>query len=102
MRSAHTTTLTCTKSLKLLADFWTLRIIESLSHESLRYCEIQRAVGNVNPTTLSKKLDLLENTKLVIRKEDGDGLAVHYALTPLGQRALPVLQEIRKFAAHFS
>lgn len=102
MKSTHTTTLTCTKSLKLLADFWTLRIIESLSKDSLRYCEIQRAVGNVNPTTLSKKLDLLESTKLIIRKEDADGLAVHYALTPLGEHALPVLLEIRKFANHFS
>lgn len=88
----------CTETLKLVADFWTLRIIQSLEKGSLRYCELQRSIDNVNPTTLSKKLQTLENAGLLSRTEDKDGLAVSYRLTKLGTDALPVLHAVQAFS----
>ena len=98
MKSSPKTVHTCEASLKLLADFWNLRIIEALSNGSLRYCEIQRAVGNVNPATLTKKLLVLENEGLLVRAEDEAKGAVFYALTVHGKDALPVLKAVQTFA----
>lgn len=91
--------LTCTYSLKLLADFWVLRIVESLSNEKQRYCEIQRAVGNVNPTTLTKKLNQLEAAGLIKRLPETNTTSVFYELTTLGKSALPVLTAIKAFSS---
>lgn len=98
MKHANTEVTTCTESLKLLADFWTLRIIEALEKSELRFCEIQRAVGNVNPATLTKKLGILEEADIIIRREDTEHAAVAYRLSPLGTKALPVLAAIQTFS----
>jgi len=100
MKSATSTHATCKESLKLLADFWNLRIIESLENGPLRYCEIQRAVGNVNPATLTKKLQSLEDASLLVRKEEREHIAVTYSLTALGKKAIPVIEAIDAFSKH--
>lgn len=89
---------TCAHSLKLLADFWVLRIIEALIPGRQRYCEIQRAVGNVNPTTLTKKLTMLEKTGLINRLPESGSTTVFYELTTLGKSSLPILEAIKDFS----
>ncbi len=98
MKTSEQTVTTCEQSLKLLADFWTLRIIEALQVQDMRYCEVQRAVGNVNPATLTKKLHILEEAGLVKRQEDEENIAVSYALTKLGKSAIPVLDAVQIFS----
>jgi len=89
---------TCTESLKLLADFWHLRIIEALSLEGeQRFCELQRTLDNVNPATLTKKLGVLEEAKIISRRETNDQ-HVTYALTKRGTASLQVLTAIKKFS----
>jgi DNA-binding HxlR family transcriptional regulator len=83
---------TCVNSLKLLGDFWTLRIIEALSNGENRFCGIQRAVGNVNPVTLTNRLDKLVQAGMAGRKKET------YFLTKIGKNSLPVLDAIVKFA----
>lgn len=90
--------LTCATSLKLLADFWTLRIIEALFTGEQRYCELQRIIGNVNPATLTKKLTELEASGILLRNEANGGHTVTYKLTALGQDTVPVLKAIREFS----
>ena len=92
---------TCTTTLKLLADFWNLRIIEGLATGPQRFCELQRLLNGVNPATLTKKLSVLETAKLITRTtEDGEHHVV-YTLTPTGTRSLPVLAAIEKFSAGY-
>lgn len=98
MKTPGTTVTTCEQTLKLLADFWTLRIIEALQQSDMRYCEVQRAVGNVNPATLTKKLHILEQAGLLERSEDEVHAAVSYKLTKLGKGALPVLEAVQLFS----
>lgn len=98
MKETTPSTATCEQSLKLLGDFWILRIIEALKGGTLRYCEVQRRVGNVNPATLTKKLHILEEAGLVVRSEDATNIAVNYALTSLGKSAVPVLKAIQAFS----
>jgi DNA-binding HxlR family transcriptional regulator len=92
---------TCINSLKLLADFWSLRIIEALATDQKRYCELQRALDNVNPATLTKKLAELESANLLVRTKETNGHNVHYQLTALGQEALPVLEAIQAFSKKY-
>ena len=98
MKTPEATVTTCEESLRLLADFWTLRIIEALTEDSMRYCEVQRAVGNVNPATLTKKLHILEEAGLVERFEDPLHATVNYSLTKLGKSAIPVLEAVQVFS----
>ncbi len=85
--------------LKLLGDYVTLRIIDYLRSHELRFTELQRAIGDVNPVTLTNRLKKLESNGLVERREATvDRQSVAYSLTPLGQGLLPVLTEIQAFA----
>lgn len=94
---------TCTATLKLLGDFWTLRIIEALEPGTLRYCEIQRALENVNPVTLTNRLQKLEYAGLVARMEEViDKISVSYNLTPRGREALPILAALGTFSKKIS
>ena len=88
----------CTKNLKMFGDFWTLWIIEELSKEEFRYCGLQRALQNVNPVTLTNRLQKLEQAGIIKRKEDTiDKVSVTYSLTPHGKTTLPIIKAINKF-----
>lgn len=91
---------TCTASLKLLGDYWTLRIIDTLKDGKYRrYCEIQRLADNLNPVTLSNRLKKLESAKIIKRVEDTeDKVSVSYGLTKLGRQALPVIDAVNNFS----
>lgn len=92
----------CIDSLKLVGDFWTLRIVDALRGTELRYCELQRAVGNVNPVTLTAKLKKLEDTGLLNRTEESiDKISVTYRLTTLGKEVLPVIDAVNSFSSRF-
>ena len=90
---------TCSATMRLLGDFWTLRIIDELSRGEQRFCELQRHLDNVNPVTLTKRLKTLEETHLIQRREEAmDKISVSYALTPLGSETLPVITALTRFS----
>lgn len=88
----------CTRSLKLLGDYWTLAIINSLRSGELRYCDLQRAATGVNPVTLGNRLRRLQNAGLVARHASQDDISVSYCLTSLGEEAIPVLEAVDAFS----
>jgi DNA-binding HxlR family transcriptional regulator len=86
------------EALKLLGDYVTLRIIDFLRANELRFTELQRSIGDVNSVTLSKRLKRLEAAGVVEREEATiDKQSVAYRLTALGKGLLPVLREIQNF-----
>ncbi len=89
----------CTSStLKLLGDFWTLAIIDALASQELRFCEIERALPDINPVTLTNRLKKLEQTGLIERREETvDKLSVTYRLTKQGRGIMPILAAIQEF-----
>lgn len=92
---------TCEVTLKLLGDFWTLRIIDSLRDGPARFCELQRQLDNINPVTLTRRLKLLEESNMLRREEETiDKLSVTYSLSDLGVRALPVIRALDDFARY--
>lgn len=85
--------------LKMLGDFWTLQIIQTLSDGEKRFTQLERDLPSINPTTLTNRLKKLETKKIIKRKKETlDKLSVVYGLTKKGQGILPVLRQIKIFA----
>ncbi|MES2223944.1 MAG: helix-turn-helix domain-containing protein [Patescibacteria group bacterium] len=99
-RTINKTEEKCTRNLEIFGDFWTLWIIEALSKENLRYCGIQRALQNINPVTLTNRLQKLEKVDIIKRTKDkADKVSVTYSLTLLGKKTLPIINAINNFRA---
>lgn len=93
---------TCNKILKILGDYWTLLIIKSLGESEMRFCELQRAAGDVNPVTLTSRLKKLEECSFLERKEESlDKQSVTYHLTEKGRGVLPIIASIDTFSENF-
>ena len=85
--------------LRLLGDYTTLRIIDFLRFGELRFTELQRTIGDVNPVTLTSRLKRLEAMKIVERTRSTlNRQSVTYRLSARGGKLLPVLREIQNFS----
>ena len=87
-------------ALKLVADYWVLRIVEelSLASDGLRFSELQRLLGGASPATLSNRLRKLEARALITRDGTAGRLSVVYAVSERGLAVLPVIRAISDFA----
>ncbi len=88
---------TCVSGLKLLGDYWTLRIIDALSTGEQHFCELQRNVDNLNPVTLTDRLKKLEDANLISRSEESKTKVI-YTLSILGTEIMPVIKAINVFS----
>ena len=99
MPTLHTKQPICLPSLKILSDYWTLRVIDELSDGSaLRFNEIERRLVGVNTATLSKRLKEMQDGGLITRDEKSRA-DVTYCLTELGSEAIPLLNAVNHFSA---
>jgi DNA-binding HxlR family transcriptional regulator len=87
-------------ALKLVADYWVLRIVEelSLAEDGLRFSTLQRELGGASPATLSNRLRRLEARSLIVRCGTSGKLSVVYTLSESGRTVLPVITAINDFA----
>lgn len=90
------------QALEMFGDAQTLFIIDTLAIGEMRYCELQRALGNMNPVTLARRLKKLEDENIIERREETvDKLSVTYRLKAKGEHMLPVLRSIKDFAEKY-
>lgn len=86
------------EAMKLIGDFWTLRLIDAIQTDEVRFCEIERRVPDINPATLTNRLKRLEEAGAVDRLcETKDRQSVAYVLTERGRRILPIIESIKSF-----
>lgn len=98
MTTLNTKQPICLPSLKILSDYWTLRIIDELSDgNSLRFNELQRKIEDANTATLSKRLKDMQSSGLIARVEKSRA-DVDYTLTKLGKEAIPLLTAVNHFS----
>lgn len=85
---------------RIIGQKWTLQIVhELLDHSTRRFCELQEALGGVNPSTLSSRLKMLEEEGIVHRAQVSTiPPHVEYSLTPMGNQLHNVIQEITKWS----
>lgn len=81
---------------RIIGQKWTLQIVKTLlSCRSQRFCELQEALGGVNPSTLSSRLKMLEDEGMISRKQvSAIPPHVEYSLTDMGCDLKPVIQAI--------
>lgn len=86
------------EAMKLVGDFWTLRLVDAIRHDEVRFCEIERRVPDISPATLAGRLKKLEESGVIERRvETVDRQSVCYVLTNRGLGILPVLESIKNF-----
>lgn len=85
---------------RIIGQKWTLQIVhELLDHQTRRFCELQEALGGVNPSTLSSRLKMLEEEGIVHRAQVSTiPPHVEYSLTLMGHELHGVIREITKWS----
>jgi len=79
---------------RVLGARWTIQILYQLALPR-RFCELQDAVGGVNPRTLTQRLRFLRAEGLVGVERSGG--AVRYRLSSSGAQLVPVLASLREW-----
>lgn len=86
-------------ALNLIGTKWSFLIIMELMIDgTLRYSEILRNLEGISPRTLSAKLKLLEESKIISKKIYAEVPPhVDYSLTEFGEKLEPIFLELKKF-----
>lgn len=86
-------------SIQLLQEKWVLHIVRALLERPYGFNELARAVGGVNTTTLSARLDHLERTGIVVKTvESTMPPKTRYELSDAGRALHEVIDSIDGWA----
>ncbi len=84
--------------MQIFAGKWTLLIIYQINRKIIRYGELKRAIPNISEKMLAEELKFLCKKGLVEKRQYPEvPPRVEYNLTPLGEKVLPIIDEIAKF-----
>lgn len=87
---------------EILGDKWTPRLIGFLAEQPLAgFCQIQAALDDINPRTLSARLAKLEKLEVVRKECPSSGKRSYYSLTPKGQDLAPILQTMSAWSQKY-
>ena len=79
------------KAAEVLGERWTLLIIRELVLGTTRFNDFQRALSQISPTLLTKRLNQLEEAGLLIRKTMPDQRRAEYHPTAAGKELKPII-----------
>ena len=86
----------------VIGNKWTALILRDLFSGPRRFCELERSVGNINPLTLSQRLDDLEASGIITRQVYAEvPPRAEYALTEKGEDLLPILEQMAAWGAKY-
>ena len=81
--------------MELLERKWILQILHALAGGRARFCALQDSIGELNSVTLSRRLKLLEDQKIVTREVIHELPPwVEYELTEMGVDLIKVIDAI--------
>ncbi len=90
------------RALRLLGDTCTLIIVYTLLSGTKRFGELQEAMGNISPKTLSQRLKMLEEIGLVQRQAFAEiPPRVEYHLTEKGLALVDIIEAIKQFGQRY-
>jgi DNA-binding HxlR family transcriptional regulator len=82
------------KASEILGEKWTILIIRELLMGSTRFSGLQRGLGFISPTLLSRRLELLNARGLIYRKRISGQRGYEYFPTESCKELLPILLSI--------
>lgn len=87
---------------KLLGDKWTLIVLRNLSVGTQRFKDLEHSGEGISPSILTSRLRELEEQGLVRRTSYHEiPPRVEYSLTEKGKAALPVIDALYTYGAHW-
>jgi DNA-binding HxlR family transcriptional regulator len=90
------------RTARLVGDMWTLLIVYNLMHGTKRFGELQDALGNVSPKTVSQRLKLLEQVGFVNRQAYPEiPPRVQYSLTEKGHTLGGIINAMQDFGERY-
>ena len=82
-------------AMEIVGNKWTALILRDLVNGPKRFGELEKSVGNINPRTLSQRLDDLEEYGILSRKSYAEvPPRCEYRLTEKGRDLIPVLKQM--------
>jgi len=78
---------------EVLGDKWSLLIVRELLMGGNRFNVLQRGLGNISPTILTKRLNEMAEEGIVVKKKIQGQKGYEYFLTECGKELLPVLEQ---------
>lgn len=90
-------------AMEIIGNKWTALILRDLMSGPHRFCELEKSVGNINPRTLSQRLDDLESHGIITRQIFAEvPPRTEYTLTAKGKDLLPILQQMATWGDKYS
>lgn len=90
------------KATEILGEKWTLLIIRELLVGGTRFNELQRGLGLISPTLLTKRLNDLADAGVVIKKKMPGQRGHEYLLTAMGRELLPVVMQLGEWGMRWA
>ena len=89
-------------AMQIIGNKWTALILRDLFTGSKRFCELEKTVGNINPRTLSQRLDDLEAHGIITKQSFAEvPPRTEYTLTRKGTDLLPVLEQMATWGTKY-
>lgn len=90
------------RAAELLGERWTLLILRELLCGPQRFSDLRRRLPGLGTSVLCERLDRLVERGLLIRRESPPPApAALYELSPVGERARPLIFELMRFGVNF-
>lgn len=82
-------------AMQIIGNKWTALILRDLFAGPKRFGELEKSVGDINPRTLSQRLDDLEAHGIITKKSFAEvPPRIEYTLTEKGEDLLPILKQM--------
>jgi DNA-binding HxlR family transcriptional regulator len=82
-------------AMEIIGNKWTALILRDLTDGPKRFSELEKSVGNINPRTLSQRLDDLEKHAIITKQSYAETPPrIEYTLTKKGKDLVPVLKQM--------
>jgi len=85
------------KAAEVLGERWTILIIRELLLGTTRFNDFQRALSQISPTLLTKRLNQLQECGLVVRKTVPDQRRIEYQPMPAAKELKPIIFGLGKW-----
>jgi DNA-binding HxlR family transcriptional regulator len=82
------------KASDIVGERWTVLILRELLLGTTRYNDFQRGLSRISPTLLSKRLKMLEEKGLIVRKRRPGARSHEYHLTACGRELEPLIEHL--------
>lgn len=104
MDSSKTFNCNMELTLDIIGGKWKPILIFHIGNQGrIRYGELKRLIPAISERVLSRELRALESANIITRTEYKEKvLRVEYALTPVGDEVLPILNALTQWGNHYN